>query len=44
MEEVGEVLGLDKSTISRTHGRALLMLRNALADWSADPVRPPLGA
>ena len=44
MEEVGEVLGLDKSTISRTHGRALLMLRDALADWSADPVRPPLGA
>jgi RNA polymerase sigma factor FliA len=44
MEEVGEVLGLDKSTISRTHGRALLMLRNALADWSADPFRPPLGA
>ena len=44
MEEVGEVLGLDKSTISRTHGRALLMLRNALADWSADPVRPPVGA
>ena len=39
MEEVGEVLGLDKSTISRTHGRALLMLRRALADWgrAADP-------
>jgi RNA polymerase sigma factor FliA len=35
MEEVGEVLGLDKSTISRSHGRALLMLRNALADWGA---------
>jgi RNA polymerase sigma factor FliA len=33
MEEVGEVLGLDKSTISRSHGRALLMLRDALADW-----------
>ncbi len=43
MEEVGEVLGLDKSTISRTHGRALLMLRNALADWSADPSRHPAG-
>src|SRR5271155_5560220 len=32
MEEVGEVLGLTKSTISRSHGRALLMLRNALGD------------
>lgn len=37
MEEVGEVLGLDKSTISRMHGRALLMLRNALADWRTIP-------
>jgi RNA polymerase sigma factor FliA len=37
MEEVGEVLRLDKSTISRSHGRALLMLRNALADWSSSP-------
>jgi RNA polymerase sigma factor for flagellar operon FliA len=37
MEEVGEVLGLDKSTISRAHGRALLMLRGALADWGAAP-------
>jgi RNA polymerase sigma factor FliA len=35
MEEVGEVLGLDKSTISRSHGRALLLLRSALADWGA---------
>ncbi len=43
MEEVGEVLGLDKSTISRTHGRALLMLRNALADWSANPSCRPVG-
>jgi RNA polymerase sigma factor FliA len=41
MEEVGEVLGLDKSTVSRSHGRALLMLRNALADWrhSAQPLQ-----
>lgn len=37
MEEVGEVLGLDKSTISRSHGRALLMLKSALAGWS-DPM------
>jgi RNA polymerase sigma factor for flagellar operon FliA len=38
MQEIGEVLGLNKSTICRTHGRALLMLRNVLADWrfSAD--------
>lgn len=35
MEEVGRVLGLNKSTICRAHGRALLMLRNALADWGA---------
>jgi len=39
MEEVGEVLGLDKSTVSRSHGRALLMLRNALADWGTTPDR-----
>jgi RNA polymerase sigma factor FliA len=39
MEEVGEVLGLDKSTVSRSHGRALLILRSAFADWgaTADP-------
>jgi RNA polymerase sigma factor FliA len=45
MEEVGEVLGLDKSTISRAHGRALLMLRSALADWgaAAPPVRHGAG-
>jgi RNA polymerase sigma factor FliA len=44
MEEVGEVLGLDKSTISRSHGRALLMLKSALAEWS-DPTEPlPRGA
>jgi RNA polymerase sigma factor for flagellar operon FliA len=35
MEEVGEVLGLNKSTICRIHGRALLMLRNALTTPSA---------
>lgn len=35
MEEVGAVLGLDKSTISRSHGRALLLLRRALADWGS---------
>ncbi len=33
MEEIGEVIGVDKSTVSRSHGRALLMLRNALAEW-----------
>ena len=32
MEEIGAVLGLNKSTICRAHGRALLMLRNILAD------------
>ena len=32
MEEIGEVLSLNKSTICRAHGRALLMLRNVLAD------------
>jgi RNA polymerase sigma factor for flagellar operon FliA len=39
MEEVGAVLGLDKSTVCRVHGRALLMLRDVLADWRAEP--PP---
>jgi RNA polymerase sigma factor FliA len=39
MEEVGAVLGLDKSTVCRVHGRALLMLRDVLADWRAAP--PP---
>ncbi len=34
MEEVGRVLGVDKSTVSRTHGRALLSLRSALGDWA----------
>jgi RNA polymerase sigma factor FliA len=35
MDEVAQVLGLSKATICRIHGRALLMLRNALSDWSA---------
>jgi RNA polymerase sigma factor FliA len=35
MDEVGQVLGLNKSTVCRAHGRALLMLRTALGDWSA---------
>jgi len=34
MDEVGKVLGLSKSTVCRAHGRALLMLRNALGDWN----------
>jgi RNA polymerase sigma factor FliA len=36
MEEVGRVLGLDKSTVCRAHGRALLLLRNALVDADAE--------
>jgi RNA polymerase sigma factor for flagellar operon FliA len=36
MEEVGAVLGLDKSTVCRVHGRALLMLREVLGDWRAE--------
>ena len=43
MDEVGVVLGLDKSTVSRVHGRALLMLRGALEGWrvqAAAPVGP----
>lgn len=43
MEEVGAVLGLDKSTVCRVHGRALLMLRDALADWRAEAVAAPPG-
>jgi RNA polymerase sigma factor FliA len=42
MEEVGAVLDLDKSTVCRVHARALLMLRNELADWRAEA--PPLPA
>lgn len=33
MDEVGAVLGFDKSTVCRAHGRALLMLRAALQGW-----------
>jgi RNA polymerase sigma factor FliA len=40
MEEVGHVLGLDKSTVCRAHGRALLMLRDVLADWRGEAVSP----
>jgi RNA polymerase sigma factor FliA len=43
MEEVGNVLGLDKSTVCRTHGRALLMLRDVLADWRGDSAETPSG-
>lgn len=32
MDEVGKVMGFDKSTVCRAHGRALLMLRAAMAD------------
>ena len=38
MEEVGEILGLNKSTVCRSHGRALLILRSALADRSGTAV------
>ena len=41
MEEVGAVLGLDKSTVCRVHGRALLMLRDVLSDWRAEAASPP---
>jgi RNA polymerase sigma factor for flagellar operon FliA len=44
MEEVGEVLGLNKSTICRSHGRALLMLRNALGDQGVAANAPPRAA
>jgi RNA polymerase sigma factor FliA len=43
MEEVGAVLGLDKSTVCRAHGRALLMLRDIMADWRVEPSSPPSG-
>jgi RNA polymerase sigma factor FliA len=36
MAEVGKVLSLDKSTVCRAHGRALLMLREALGESYAD--------
>lgn len=41
MDEVGRVLGLDKSTVCRAHGRALLMLRNALGGWNDDAETAP---
>lgn len=44
MEEVGNVLGLDKSTVCRAHGRALLMLRDVLADWRGEAAEPPSGS
>lgn len=44
MEEVGAVLGLDKSTVCRVHGRALLMLRDVLADWRAEAAPPAPGS
>lgn len=44
MEEVGAVLGLDKSTVCRVHGRALLMLRDVLADWRAEKASPTSGS
>lgn len=40
MEEVGEVLGLDKSTVCRVHGRALLMLREVMAGWRGGDAAP----
>ena len=45
MEEVGKVLGLDKSTVCRAHGRALLMLRSRMADWQPgrDEPTPEMG-
>jgi RNA polymerase sigma factor for flagellar operon FliA len=33
MDEVGAILGFDKSTVCRAHGRALLRLRSALDGW-----------
>jgi RNA polymerase sigma factor for flagellar operon FliA len=44
MEEVGAVLGLDKSTVCRVHGRALLMLRHVMADWHAETPPSRLGS
>jgi DNA-directed RNA polymerase specialized sigma24 family protein len=41
MEEVGEVLGVAKSTVSRVHGRALLILRDALGDWAVNDSDAP---
>ncbi|MBV8778916.1 MAG: sigma-70 family RNA polymerase sigma factor [Alphaproteobacteria bacterium] len=44
MEEVGAVLGLDKSTVCRAHGRALLMLRSELGEWRAGAASPTSGS
>ena len=44
MEEVGEVLGLDKSTVCRVHGRALLMLRAVMAGWRGEAAAPRPGS
>ncbi len=44
MEEVGNVLGLDKSTVCRAHGRALLMLRDVLAHWRGETGSPVSGS
>jgi RNA polymerase sigma factor FliA len=44
MDELGKILGLNKSTVCRAHGRALLMLRNALSEWAeADAAQPLAG-
>jgi len=40
MDEVGKVLGLNKSTVCRAHGRALLILRNALGEAHATADAP----
>jgi RNA polymerase sigma factor FliA len=44
MEEVGVVLGLDKSTVCRVHGRALLMLREILSNWRTEATSPSPGS
>jgi RNA polymerase sigma factor for flagellar operon FliA len=44
MDEVGRVLGLDKSTVCRAHGRALLMLRSALGSWGTAGGMSPAAA
>ena len=42
MDEIGKILDLNKSTVCRAHGRALLMLRNALSEWNQVGVDPPV--
>lgn len=44
MDEVGKVLGVDKATVSRAHGRALLILRGALGDAGDQAVTSNRGA